>query len=189
MTEEDEFSLFTREMQGVRRIKVDQADTGRKPKNQEQQRLARVRAVHQNEQISMDGLSDQYVLDVGPEDFLLWSRDGVQDSQMRRLRAGQIAFEGSIDLHGMTVDRARSDLWAFLAEAVKLEVRCVRVTHGKANRLDGRKPMLKSHVNTWLRQHEGVLGFASCQPKHGCTGAVYVLLKRNMLEGRDECVF
>ncbi len=190
MTDDDnEFSLFAREMQGVRRIKVDQADTGKKPADKKNLQLARQRAIQASEQVKVDGLSDQYVLDVGPEDFLLWGRDGVQDSQLRRLKAGQIAFEGSLDLHGMTVDRARSDLWAFLAEAVKLEVRCVRVTHGKANRLDGRKPMLKSHVNTWLRQHQQVLGFCSCQPKHGGTGAVYVLLKRNMLEGRDEGVF
>jgi len=189
MMEEDDFALFAREMQGVRRIRVDQADTGKQKIDRKNFELARKRAVHVDEKLKMDGLSDQYVLDVGPEDFLLWGRDGVQSSQLRRLKAGQILFEGSIDLHGMTVDRARSELWAFLAEAVKLEVRCVRVTHGKANRLDGRKPMLKSHVNTWLRQHDRVLGFSSCQPKHGGTGALYVLLKRNMLEGRDEGVF
>jgi DNA-nicking Smr family endonuclease len=31
-----------------------------------------------------------------------------------------------------------------------------------------------------------VLGFASCIAKHGGTGAVYVLLKRTMMDGRDE---
>jgi DNA-nicking Smr family endonuclease len=86
----------------------------------------------------------------------------------------------------MSMEKARETLWDFLAEAVKFEVRCVRVTHGKAARLDGKRPMLKSHVNTWLRQHPQVLGFVSCQAKHGGTGALYVLLKRNMLEGRDE---
>ncbi len=185
MTQDDDFALFAREMQGVRRIKVDQADTGKKPVKHLNLQLARERAVVAKESIKTDGLSDQYVLDVQPEEFLLWGRDGVQNSQLRRLKAGQIAFDGGIDLHGMTVDRARSELWEFLAEAVRLEVRCVRVTHGKSNRLDGRKPILKSHVNTWLRQHDKVLGFSSCQPKHGGTGALYVLLKRHMLEGRD----
>lgn len=134
----------------------------------------------------MDGLSDQFVLDVDAEEALFWARDGVQDSQLRRLKAGQIAFEGSLDLHGMSVEKARSNLREFLAEALRLEVRCVRVTHGKAARLDGKKPMIKSHVNTWLRQHDKVLGFSSCIARHGGTGAVYVLLKRHMLEGRDE---
>ncbi len=186
MDSDDDFSLFAREMRGVRRIRVDQADTGKKPVDKGSLQVARSRAVQGAGTIRVDGLSDQYVLDVQPEEFLLWGRDGVQDSQLRRLKAGQIAFEGSIDLHGMTVEKARSQLWEFLAEALKLEVRCVRVTHGKSNRLDGRKPMLKSHVNTWLRQHERVLGFSSCQARHGGTGALYVLLKRTMLDGRDE---
>jgi DNA-nicking Smr family endonuclease len=53
-------------------------------------------------------------------------------------------------------------------------------------RLDGKRPMIKSHVNTWLRQHQQVLGFTSCIAKHGGAGAVYVMLKRTMMEGRDE---
>jgi hypothetical protein len=97
-----------------------------------------------------------------------------------------VAEEFGIDLHGMTVEKARETLWEFLGEAVRLEVRCVRVTHGKAVRLDGKRPMIKSHVNTWLRQHSQVLGFCSCQAKHGGAGAVYVMLKRTMMEGRDE---
>jgi DNA-nicking Smr family endonuclease len=35
----------------------------------------------------------------------------------------------------MSVEKARETLWAFLAEATKFEIRCVRVTHGKAVRL------------------------------------------------------
>src|SRR5699024_9240257 len=102
------------------------------------------------------------------------------------MKAGQIAFEGSLDLHGMSVERARKNLREFLAEALRVEIRCVRVTHGKAARLAGKKPMIKSHVNTWLRQQKKVLGFTSCTARHGGTGAVYVLLKRHMLEGRDD---
>lgn len=86
----------------------------------------------------------------------------------------------------MSVEKARQTLWDFLAEATRLEIRCVRVTHGKAARKDGRSPLVKSHVNTWLRQHPQVLGFTSCLPRHGGTGSVYVMLRRTMLEGRDE---
>jgi len=152
------------------------------------QRLNTLRqaATVRTDAIKVDGLSDQFVIDVGAEDELYWARDGVQDGQMRKLKAGQVAFEGSLDLHGMTVEKARETLWDFFAEAARYEVRCVRVTHGKAARLDGKRPMIKSHVNTWLRQHPQVLGFTSCLAKHGGTGAVYVLLKRTMLEGRDE---
>lgn len=183
---DDEFYLFAQQMQGVRRIYVDQADIGKAKPNRAEQRVRRENAQQTIAAITVDGLSDQFVIDVGAEDELYWARDGVQDSQLRRMKSGLIAFEGSLDLHGMSVEKARSTLREFLTEALRLEVRCVRVTHGKAARLDGKKPMIKSHVNTWLRQHDKVLGFTSCVAKHGGAGAVYVLLKRHMLEGRDD---
>lgn len=184
--QDDDFSLFTSEMRGVKPIKHDRADTGKAKVDRKNLKTLRQAATVRQGETLVDGLSDQFVIDVGPEDDLHWARDGVQESQMRKLKIGQIPFEGSLDLHGMNVEKARETLWAFLAEATGLEVRCVRVTHGKAVRLDGKRPMIKSHVNTWLRQHPQVLGFTSCQPRHGGAGAVYVMLKRTMLEGRDE---
>lgn len=184
--QDDDLSLFKAQLQGVKPIKHDRADTG-KPKS-DRARLATLRkaATQRTDTIKVDGLSDQFVIDVGAEDALFWAGNGVQEGQMRKLKLGQIPFDGSLDLHGMSVEKARDTLWEFLAEATKLEIRCVRVTHGKAVRTDGRKPMIKSHVNTWLRQHPQVLGFASCVAKHGGTGAVYVMLKRTMMDGRDE---
>ena len=184
--QDDDFSLFTQEMRGVKRISVDQADTGKPKADRQQLNLRRQNASVKVESVRVDGLSDQFVIDVGAEDELYWARDGVQEGQMRKLKAGQIGFEGSLDLHGMNIEKARELLWDFLAEATRLEVRSVRVTHGKAARTDGRKPLLKSHVNTWLRQHPQVLGFTSCLPRHGGTGSLYVMLRRTMLEGRDE---
>ncbi|WP_017938361.1 Smr/MutS family protein [Zestomonas thermotolerans] len=184
--QDDDFSLFKSEMRGVKPLKYDRADTG-KPKP-DRARLATLRqaATQRVETIKVDGLSDQFVIDVGAEDELYWAREGLQEGQMRKLKQGQVGFEGSLDLHGMKVEQARDTLWEFIAEAVRREIRCVRVTHGKAARLDGKRPLIKSHVNTWLRQHPQVLGFASCLPRHGGTGAVYVLLRRTMLDGRDE---
>lgn len=184
--QDDDFSLFKSEVRGVKPIKHDRAEIGKPKADRKQLAGLRQAATVRSDQTIVDGLSDQFVIDVGPEDDLHWCRDGVQESQMRKLKLGQIAFEGSLDLHGMSVEKARETLWDFLAEATRFEVRCVRVTHGKAVRLDGKRPMIKSHVNTWLRQHPQVLGFTSCQARHGGTGAVYVMLKRTMLEGRDE---
>jgi DNA-nicking Smr family endonuclease len=184
--EDNDSALFKAELRGVKPIKHDRADTGKaKP---DRKRLASLRqaATVPVDAVKVDGLSDQFVIDVGPEDPLYWAANGVQEGQMRKLKLGQIPFDGSLDLHGMTVEKARDTLWEFLAEASKREVRCVRITHGKAVRMDGRKPMIKSHVNTWLRQHPQVLGFTSCLAKHGGTGAVYVILKRTMMDGRDE---
>ncbi|MDP2243258.1 Smr/MutS family protein [Pseudomonas sp.] len=184
--EDNDSALFKAELRGVKPIKHDRADTGKAKPDRKQLAGLRQAATMRVDAIKVDGLSDQFVIDVGPEDPLYWAANGVQEGQMRKLKLGQISFDGSLDLHGMTVEKARDTLWEFLAEASKLEVRCVRITHGKAVRMDGRKPMIKSHVNTWLRQHPQVLGFTSCVAKHGGTGAVYVMLKRTMMDGRDE---
>ncbi len=184
--QEDDFALFKSAVRGVKPIEHDRADTGKPRSNRAQIATRRANAVIDDGQTRIDGLSDLFVIDVAAEDALYWARDGVQDSQLRKLKAGQIPFEGSLDLHGLSVEKARELLWDFLAEACRFEIRCVRVTHGKAARKDGKRPMIKSHVNTWLRQHPQVLGFSSCLPRHGGTGAVYVILKRTMLDGRDE---
>ena len=184
--DEPDNNLFATQMRGVKRIQHDRADTGKAKPDRQLINRQRLNATVRGNEIKVDGMSDQFVIDVGAEDELYWARDGVQDSQMRKLKAGQVPFEGSIDLHGMSVEKARETLWAFLEEATRFEIRCVRVTHGKAARLDGKRPMIKSHVNTWLRQHPQVLGFTSCLPRHGGAGAIYLLLKRTMLEGRDE---
>ena len=183
---DDDLDLFRQAVKGTRPIKHQQADVSKPPRDRANIAASRQRATVRQNEVVVDGLSDQFVIDVDPEQELAWASNGVQDSQLRKLKQAHIPFDGSIDLHGLTIERAREQLWAFLAEAVKQEIRCVRVTHGKARRLDGRKPMMKSHVNTWLRQHDSVLAFASCIPRHGGTGSVYVLLRRTMLEGRDD---
>ena len=184
--QDDDFSLFQAELRGVKPIKHDRADTGKPKTDRKQFNTLRQAATISQGETKVDGLSDQFVIDVSAEDALYWAANGMQEGQMRKLKLGQIPFDGSLDLHGMSVEKARDTLWEFLAEATKLEIRCVRVTHGKAVRMDGRKPMIKSHVNTWLRQHPQVLGFSSCLAKHGGTGAVYIILKRTMMDGRDE---
>jgi DNA-nicking Smr family endonuclease len=184
--QDDDFSLFQAETRGIKPLRHDRAETGKPKADRARINTLRQAATQSSQTLKVDGMSDQFVIDVGAEDELYWAANGVQEGQMRKLKAGQIAFEGSLDLHGMSVEKARDTLWEFLAEAAKLEVRCVRVTHGKAARMDGKRPLIKSHVNTWLRQHPQVLGFTSCQPRHGGTGALYLILKRTMLDGRDE---
>lgn len=184
--QDDDFSLFREQTRGIKPLVHDRADVGKPKADRQRMHALRSSAVASTEKIAVDGLSDQFIIDVDAEQALYWAANGVQEGQMRKLKSGHISFDGSLDLHGMSVEKARNTLWEFLAEATRLEIRCVRVTHGKAARKDGKAPLIKSHVNTWLRQHPGVLGFCSCIAKHGGTGALYVLLKRTLLEGRDE---
>ena len=81
-------NLFAAQMRGVKRIQHDRADTGKAKPDRQQINSKRLNATVRSNDLKVDGLSDQFVIDVGAEDELYWSRDGVQESQMRKLKAG-----------------------------------------------------------------------------------------------------
>jgi DNA-nicking Smr family endonuclease len=112
---------------------------------------------------------------VSPDDTLLFTRPGVQQRQLQRLRRGQLEAGAELDLHGMTAAVARQALTEFIAQCSAHRIRCVRIIHGKGS--GGGAPVLKNRMNSWLRQHHDVLAFSSAQPRHGGTGALYVLLR------------
>ncbi|MGC9455981.1 MAG: Smr/MutS family protein [Halothiobacillaceae bacterium] len=124
-----------------------------------------------------DGLLDD-ADDIEYGETLTYLRPGIQAGTLRKLRRGHFAIGASLDLHGMTVDEARSEIAAFLADQRRRDHRCVRIVHGKGNRSAHRGPVLKRMVNRWLPQRDDVLAFCSAPAHDGGTGAIYVLLKR-----------
>jgi DNA-nicking Smr family endonuclease len=103
-------------------------------------------------------------------------RPGVPESVIRKLRRGEYGIEGEIDLHGLTVVQARKVLQVFLSAALARHAVCVRIIHGKGLRSGSRGPVVKSTVDTVLRQTPAVAAYASADPRAGGTGAVHVLL-------------
>lgn len=138
------------------------------------------RQTEQDERDVVDSMLSDYPpldeMETGEE--LLFVRPGLQRSVLRRLRRGDYIVEGELDLHGLTADVARNDLSAFLRLARTAGKRCVRIIHGKGLRSPGKRSVLKTHTDRWLRQKDEVLAFCSARPADGGTGAVYVLLKR-----------
>lgn len=127
----------------------------------------------------IDPLSDGCeVEEVESEETLSFCRSGIQKSVFKKLRSGTYRISDELDLHGATIKQAKQILVYFLQEAVQFENCCVRIIHGKGQRSRKNKPVLKTHVNHWLSEHERVLAFHSTKPKDGGAGAVYVLLKR-----------
>ncbi len=93
----------------------------------------------------------------------------------KQLQKGQFDIEDILDLHRLTVEDAREDIADFLQASSAQGCRCVLIVHGKGRDLN--TPILKNKVKQWLPQSKYVLAFCSCLPKHGGTGAVYVLLR------------
>ncbi|MDM8560070.1 Smr/MutS family protein [Candidatus Parabeggiatoa sp. HSG14] len=124
-------------------------------------------------------LSDDYdTAEVETGDELLFVRPGIQHTLLAKLRRGQFSIDGELDLHGMTVPVARSEVASFLRECQIRQIRCARIVHGKGYGSWQKQPVLKNKVNKWLQQRCEVLAFCSARQVDGGTGAVYVLLKR-----------
>lgn len=115
-------------------------------------------------------------------DVLEYRAPGVRPNVLRGLRRGQFPVEASVDLHGLTAERATRLLEDLLHEARQVRARCVRIVHGKGIGSGSRGPVLKNLVNGWLRTRPEVLAFVSAPPEDGGTGAVYVLLRRHRQE-------
>ncbi len=116
---------------------------------------------------------------------------GLDRRSSERLRKGQMPIEGRIDLHGLTQAEAHGRLRAFIVAAQIQGKRCVLVITGKGSSTEktddaaymtrDRRGILREAVPKWLNQADLkrlVIDFRAAQPKHGGSGALYVLLRR-----------
>jgi DNA-nicking Smr family endonuclease len=106
---------------------------------------------------------------------------GIDRRLLRRLRRGEYALQGHVDLHGLTSDEAHQEVDRFVTAARAAGKRCVLIVHGRGLNSKEGIPVLKEALKGWLtrgRIARGVLAFCSARPPDGGAGAVYVLLRR-----------
>ena len=118
---------------------------------------------------------------------LSFKRPGIQNGVYKKLRMGRYETEARLDLHRMTVLKARDEVNNFIKESMALGLRTVLILHGKGQRKteQTQTAVLKGYVNQWLQDLEAVQAFHSAQPIHGGTGAVYVLLRKSAEKKRE----
>jgi DNA-nicking Smr family endonuclease len=106
---------------------------------------------------------------------------GLDPRLLRRLRAGEFAYQAYFDLHGMTSEEARREVDAFLTRAYQEGKRCVLIIHGRGRNSKDQIPVLKGRLTSWLARGQSarrILAFASARACDGGVGALYVLLRR-----------
>lgn len=123
-------------------------------------------------------LSDNASPELTPEQFVSYKVSGIQPRYFKKLQQGRFTVEAEIDLHGQSIAQARKAMVEFMCHTRRQGMRCVRIVHGKGFGDKNRKATLKNQVTHWLSQFPYMIAFCSCQPKHGGTGALYVLLER-----------
>jgi len=169
----DDKGLFRKAVSGTRPLKQD-----RKNPHQPRRKPVPLQRHRDDQEVVASLLSDDFSPDIETGEELLFVRSGIQERVFRKLRRGQFAIEAELDLHGYIVPEAREAIAVFLRDALLAGKRCVRIIHGKGLGAEGRLPVLKIKVNSWLRQKDQVLAFCSARQQDGGTGAVYVLLKK-----------
>ncbi|AKS41681.1 Smr/MutS family protein [Wenzhouxiangella marina] len=109
---------------------------------------------------------------------LQWVRPGMRPRLVNRLRRGHWRVQDEIDLHQMNTQAAAATIRAFLKEAIRDGLSCVKIIHGKGLRSGPDGPRIKQITARLLARHDRVVAFASAPPHDGGTGAVYVLLRQ-----------
>jgi DNA-nicking Smr family endonuclease len=115
------------------------------------------------------------------DEFIEGRVAGLDQNVVRKLRRGEFAVQGHVDLHGLTRDEARHEVDRFLRAARQAGKRCVLVVHGRGLHSKDQLPVLKEALRSWLgsaRLGRHVLAFATARPVDGGAGALYVLLRR-----------
>lgn len=173
----NETDLFKKALQGVKVF-----DNSNIAKIEKQQRrkpdakiLAKRAAAEGPIETNLTELSDtQAILNpVASQAFLSYRIATLQHKVFEDLKAGNLRWFEAVDLHGCTVEDARSAVLQIIQIAKDENQNVIKIVHGK-----GPEAVLKTYVNGWLRQHREVLAFVSAPEKQGGTGAVLVLLKR-----------
>ena len=121
------------------------------------------------------GLSDMQALlnPVAAESVLSYKQPTLQNKVFTQLKQGKLRWYDAVDIHGCTIEEARTAVTQLLSQAKQNNETSVKIVHGK-----GSEAILKTCVNGWLRQLPEVLAFCSAPPKDGGNGAVLVLLKK-----------
>jgi DNA-nicking Smr family endonuclease len=102
----------------------------------------------------------------------------------RALSKGRRTPEAKLDLHGMTLAIAERAVTRFLAEASAENRRVVLIVTGKGTRLEGGRVFggrIRAEFPAWLDRPENrarITGVRTAHPRHGGSGAFYVLLRR-----------
>jgi DNA-nicking Smr family endonuclease len=175
MSDEDD---FLNAMGDVRPIPVAKREILKQASLDKATILVRRQSALANLASAIDPLADGELKQLEPGAILEYRKAGIQHGVYKSLRLGRYEIDARLDLHRLSLEQARQQVYQFVGDCMANDIRCALITHGKG---EGRKTpaVIKSHIAHWLPQIDAVLAFHSAQPRHGGAGACYVLLKKS----------
>lgn len=176
--ENSDENVFAKAMAGVKPLPPsNQAVIEHPKKGKIDAQILALRAAAEGEMQTDDTLlSDTRAMlnPVGSQQQLSYKIRTLQDKVFDDLKTGKLPWFEAVDLHGCTVEQARTAVLQIIQMAKDEQQTVLKIVHGKGG--DG--GVLKTYVNGWLRQHPDVLAFVSAPSNQGGSGAVLVLIKR-----------
>ncbi len=182
MTEEDK-STFLAAMTDVTPIKKDNITAQYSPEKLQQQTKETLQQLRKRQREQRDHAVietrqiDTFSKPVSAFETLLYHQKGIRLQELSKLKKGDFEVAAELDLHGLTLDDAKTVMHEFIREAYHLKKRYIRIIHGKGYNSRDEYPALKNLVNQELRALKAVLAFRSAPVRNGGTGAVNVFLK------------
>jgi DNA-nicking Smr family endonuclease len=178
MTDDDDF--FLQEMQGVKKIQqTAKVDLSQPHRITEAHKARQQSATREKVTTDPNHLQHFEVERVQPHDVLGFKCHGIQDGVFKKLRQGKYQIDARLDLHRMTIEKAREMVFSFINDCMKYDLRTVLIMPGKGDRNSEDPALLKSYLIHWLPQLEDVMAYHTAQPKDGGAGAFYVLLRKS----------
>lgn len=110
----------------------------------------------------------------------------IDAQTFKRFKKEKFKIEATLDLHGLTIDKAYDAVYHFIVSSYNQNKRVVLIITGKGlehKEQDIFSPIgsLKQSVPTWLQNDEMknmILSYTHPTPKLGGSGALYILLRR-----------
>jgi len=164
--QDDDFSLFSAEFSGIKKLKQDTIKLATKNIKKKQFIKQTVEARFETEHFS-DGF-EPHLAEEGPVRYI---RQNAPKYLIKQLRRGDFEPEIILDLHGLTQEEAKRELGALITCCKKEGVYCCTVMHGVG------KHILKKQVPLWLAQHPDILAFHQAPLEFGGHGALLVLVE------------
>ena len=112
---------------------------------------------------------------------------GLDGQWERKLRAGTVVPDVTLDLHGHSLDSAHARLDSGMMQARAMNARVVLLIAGKSRPVDPadrgqRRGAIRAKVLDWLAagpHGDAIAAIRKAHRRHGGEGALYLVLKRN----------
>ncbi len=172
----DDVELFLKEMEGVKPLKAHGREVVPNKKK-------KFKDFFVSEETQLEkALKGEIEFEVEfTTEYMQGNVKGLDPRILNKLKCGHYSPEAYIDLHGFILEDAWDQLVNFIRDCYLKGKRCVLIVTGRGKNSPLGKSILRESLQMWLTRDpfkRVVLAFTTAQPRHGGTGAVYVLLRK-----------